>query len=43
MFDRSWQLLVDEIAVARGMCREAVEEELVKALSKSNLKASLPS
>jgi CarD family transcriptional regulator len=43
MFDRSWQLLVDEIAVARGMCREAVEEDLLRALSKSNLKATLPS
>ena len=43
MLDRSWQLLVDEIAVARRMNREEVEGLLVKALSKSNLKVPLPS
>jgi len=43
MLDRSWQLLVDEIAVARGMAKETVESNLVKSLSKVNLKAPLPS
>jgi CarD family transcriptional regulator len=43
MFDRAWQLLVDEIAEVRGITRESVETELVKALSKSNLKLALPS
>ncbi len=43
MLDRSWQLLVDEIAIARGMAKESVEGQLVKALSKSNLKVPLPS
>ena len=43
MLDRSWQLLVDEVAVARGQAKETVEAELVKSLSKVNLKAPLPS
>lgn len=43
MFDRSWQLLVDEMAVARGQARETVEAELVEALSRSNLKVQLSS
>jgi len=43
MLDRSWQLLVDEIAVARGLAKETVEMALVKSLSKVNLKAPLPS
>ena len=43
MLDRSWQLLVDEIAVARGQAKEAIESQLVKSLSKVNLKAPLPS
>ena len=43
MLDRSWQLLVDEIAIARGMAKETVESQLVKALNKSNLKVPLPS
>ena len=43
MLDRSWQLLVDEIAVARGQAKAAVETFLVKSLSKVNLKAPLPS
>jgi CarD family transcriptional regulator len=43
MLDRSWQLLVDEVAVARGLAKEAVEAALVKSLSKVNLKAPLPS
>ena len=38
MLDRSWQMLVDEIAVVRGMQKDAVQSELVKALEKSNLK-----
>ena len=42
MLDRAWQLLVDEIAMARGLARETVETHLVKALSKSNLKVPLP-
>ena len=43
MFDRSWQLLVDEMAVARGQARETIEAELVEALSRSNLKVQLSS
>ncbi len=43
MLDRSWSLLVGEIAVARGLSKETVEGQLAKALSKSNLKAPLPS
>jgi CarD family transcriptional regulator len=43
MLDRSWQLLVDEISEVRGLDRDSVEAELVKALSKSNLKLALPS
>ena len=43
MLDRSWQLLVDEIAVARGTAKEVVEAGLAKSLSKVNLKAPLPS
>jgi CarD family transcriptional regulator len=43
MLDRSWQLLVDEIAVARGIGKPEAETLLAKALSKSNLKVSLPS
>ena len=43
MFDRSWQLLVDEIAIVRGSSKDAVEAQLVKALSKSKLKVQLPS
>ncbi len=43
MFDRSWQLLVSEITVARGLPKEVVEAQLVRALNKSNLKVPLPS
>ncbi len=43
MLERSWQLLVDEIAEARGLSHEVVEGELLKAFSKSNLKLALPS
>ena len=43
MLDRAWQLLVDEIAVVRGVAKETVASQLVKALSKVNLKAPLPS
>lgn len=43
MLDRSWQLLVDEISEVRGLARESVETELVKAFSRSNLKLALPS
>jgi CarD family transcriptional regulator, regulator of rRNA transcription len=42
MLDRSWQLLVDEIAVARSFSRDQAEEMLAKALSKTNLKVPLP-
>jgi CarD family transcriptional regulator, regulator of rRNA transcription len=43
MFDRAWQLLVDEMAVARGQARETVEAELAEVLSRSNLKVQLSS
>lgn len=43
MLDRSWQLLVDEIAIVRGLTKGTVESQLVKALNKSNLKLPLPS
>jgi CarD family transcriptional regulator, regulator of rRNA transcription len=43
MLDRAWQLLVNEIAVARGSSKESIESQLVRALGKSNLKVPLPS
>jgi CarD family transcriptional regulator len=43
MLDRSWQLLVDEIAMVRELPKESVEALLAKALSKSNLKVVPPS
>jgi CarD family transcriptional regulator len=43
MLDRAWALLVDEIAVARGLDRQLAEGLLVKTLTKSNLKVPLPS
>ena len=43
MLDRSWQLLVDEIAMVRELSKESVEALLAKALSKSNLKVIPPS
>jgi CarD family transcriptional regulator len=43
MLDRAWALLVDEIASARGLDKQAVETNLVKTLTKSHLKVSLPS
>ena len=42
MLDRAWHLMVGEIAMARGLTREAVESQLTKTLGKSNLKAPLP-
>ena len=43
MMDRAWQLLIDEISVARGTSREVAEGQLVQSLGKSNLKVPLPS
>jgi CarD family transcriptional regulator len=43
MLDRSWQLLVDEIAMVRQLPKETVEALLAKALSKSNLRVVPPS
>jgi CarD family transcriptional regulator len=43
MLDRAWSLLVDEVAVARGVDRPMAEGLLAKTLTKSNLKAPLPS
>jgi len=43
MLDRAWGLIVDEIAVARGVDRQVAEGLLVKTLTKSNLKVPLPS
>jgi len=43
MLDRAWSLLVDEVAVARGVDRQIAEGLLAKTLTKSNLKAPLPS
>jgi CarD family transcriptional regulator len=43
MLDRSWQLLVDEIAMVRELPKETVETLLAKALSKSNLRVVPPS
>lgn len=43
MLDRAWQLLVDEISVARDTTREMIEVEMLKIFSKSNLKVPLPS
>jgi len=42
MLDRSWQLLVDEIAAVRSWSKEEAETHLVKGLSKSNLRVQLP-
>lgn len=42
MLDRAWQLMVGEIAMARGQSRETVENQLTKMLGKSNLKVPLP-
>ena len=38
MLDRSWQMLVDEIAVVRGMQKDVVVSQLAKTMEKSNLK-----
>jgi CarD family transcriptional regulator len=38
MLDRSWQMLVDEIAVVRGMQKDVVVSQLAKTLEKSHLK-----
>jgi CarD family transcriptional regulator len=43
MLDRAWALLVDEIAMARGLDRQVATSLLVKALTKSNVKVQLPS
>jgi len=43
MLDRSWALLADETAVARGVERMEAEALLVKALNESNLRVPLPS
>lgn len=43
MLDRAWALLVDEIAIARGLEKQTVEANLVKSLTKYNLKVPLPS
>jgi len=43
MLDRSWQLLVDEIAMVRELPKGTVEALLAKAMSKSNLKVVPPS
>ena len=43
MLDRAWQLLVDEIAMARSSSKAEVEALLAKAFAKSNLKLGLPS
>ncbi len=43
MLDRAWVLLVDEVAVVRGLQKQTVEAQLVRCLSKSNLKSPLPS
>jgi len=42
MLDRAWTLMVDEIAVARGMTRENVETQLAKTLGTSNPKGDFP-
>jgi len=43
MFDRAWQLLVDEVAAVRDWTKDEAEGQLLKALSKSKLRMSLPS
>jgi CarD family transcriptional regulator len=43
MLDRAWALMVDEVAVARGVDRQSAEGLLAKTLTKSNLKPPLPS
>jgi CarD family transcriptional regulator len=43
MLERSWQLLVDEVAMVRGWVKETAEAQLAKALGKYSLRAPLPS
>ena len=43
MLDRAWALMVDEVAVARGLDRPTAEGLLVKTLTKTHLKVQLPS
>jgi len=43
MFDRAWQLMVDEIAIVRGLAKDVVAAQLVRALSRTKLRVSLPS
>ena len=43
MLERAWGLLVAEIAIARGLDKQVIEGQLVKSLTKSNLKVPLPS
>ncbi len=42
MLDRSWQLLVDEMSIARGVSRDTIESQLARTLSGCNLKIALP-
>ncbi len=43
MLDRAWKLLVDEVAIAKGLSKETIEMQLLKTLGKSSLKVPLPS
>ncbi len=43
MFDRAWNLLVDEITISRGQSRETTEAQLLRVLGKANLRVQLPS
>jgi len=43
MLERCWHMIVDEIALARGLSPQTVESQLIRALSKSNLKVTPPS
>jgi len=43
MLDRAWQLLVDEISAVRSWTRQSTEVQMIKALSKCNLRVQLPS
>jgi CarD family transcriptional regulator, regulator of rRNA transcription len=43
MLDRAWQLLLDEVAMARGVSKEVAETQMIRALNKSNVRVTLPS
>jgi CarD family transcriptional regulator len=43
MLDRAWQLLLDEVAMSRGVSKEVAETQMIRALNKCNVRVTLPS